>query len=236
MPPKHLRLTVPISLTGLGAIFYGISMLAFANGNMTTALAVASNVEFIPTIAAMLIRAAPYLILPLVAYIVYRVRGLETDDENGSLLIIAVGLAITIAVIISSILTLIASFAVLMGHMLYLVSQKMNWKLHFKWAQFKPKIIQQLISSIFIVSVMISPSWLPNESAIIGNQQRVVSVIKQTDEFLYYLDTATNRVMYSKPADVTQRAFCGSGDIETLASLIRKMFMGQTYPNCPSKK
>lgn len=239
MASKHtaLRLQVPISIAGVGAIFYGISTFSIAGGNLTTALIVATNVDFVPTIAAMLIRVAPYVIFPLVVYIVSRIHLLEYDrsEEIRTLFIVAVGLALLIALCVSSIATLITCLLVYLLHGLHVFSHKNNWKLKFA-KTLTPNTFYQLISALFVASLVITPSWLARETAIIDGKPAVISVIKETDELLYYLDAASAKVVYAKPEDLNERAFCGSGDVETLASLIGKMIGGQTYPSCPKDK
>lgn len=233
------RFKVPVSIAGVGAVFYGISMFSMAGGNMTTALVVASNVDFVPTIAAMLIRVAPYVIFPVIVYIIYNLRVAESyhrhDEESRTLLVIAVGLSLLIALYVTSAATLLTCFLVYALHGLHLLSHKKKWRLKFAKV-LTPNTLYQLLCAVFVASLVITPSWLASETVDIDGNQRVISVIKETDEFLYYLDATSSRVMYAKPTEITKRAFCGSGDTETLASLVDKLAGGQTYPSCPRDK
>lgn len=229
-----IRFQVPISIAGIGAIFYGISMFALAGGNMTTALAVATNVDFVPTIAAMLMRVTPHVIFPLILYIIYRLRLLDfdRDGENGTLLIIAVGLAMLIALCLSSMATLLTCALVFLLHGFHVVSHKKNWRLKIRKI-LTANTLQQLLCAVFLGALVLSPSWLPREEATISGRPAVVSVIKETDEYVYYLETVSGKVMYAKPADLAERKFCGSGDKDTVASLIGLLSRGNTYPICP---
>jgi hypothetical protein len=233
MTENHLPIKVPLSFAGLGAIFYGIKMFGLANGNMTTAQVIAVNVDFLPTIAAMLINIAPALVLPVLAYVLYRLRHLAIDDGDSQILLFFITIAGLAAVFYSSLVTLALCILTLLLHGLYILSQKKNWKKSFAWARFRPDWALQLVVSLSIPAIIISPSWIAAESAEIGGQQRVISVVKETGEYLFYLDKASNRVIYAKPSDLSKRAFCGSNEVYTVFSLMQYVASGPTYPRCP---
>lgn len=234
MPPKHLRLTVPISFAGLGAIYYGISMLSFAKGNMTTALAVAVNMEFLSALAAMSLRAAPAIFLPVVLYVLYRIRHYQMDEAGDGQIVVILGvLSILVAVLYSSVIVLMVCMLMLVFHLIHLVSHKKNWKRKVEWGWFNPEMARVLVVSIMLTSVIWGPSWLARETVLIAEEHRVISVIKETEDVLYYLDLETNRLVYAKPADLSHRAYCTMGEYDTVASVVQLVMAGSTYPSCP---
>lgn len=236
MPAKHLRLTVPVSFAGLGAIYYGISMLSLANGNMTTALAVAANIEFLPAIAAMSLRAVPTVALPVVIYVLYRLRHYRTDGEDLPVIVVLSAVAGLAAIFHSSIVTLAVCVILAVLHLIHLISFKRNWKRKFNRGRFDPELAGILMLSLISTSVIWGPSWVAKETAIIANEQHLVSVIKETDELIYFLDRKTNKVVYAKPSDLRERAFCGTGGFDTVNAIINFMTDGPTYPDCPRPK
>jgi hypothetical protein len=211
-------------------------MFSLASGNMTTALVVAGNVEFLPAIAAMLLRVAPAVIFPLVIYALYRLREFHTDDEDGQIVVVLSVLVLLAAVFYSSLLGLGTCMVMFVLHRIHLRSHKKNWKRKANWARFDPELARQVMVSLIITAVAWGPSWLARETATIKEEQHVISVIKETDEFLYYLDRKSNRVVYARPSDISQRALCGTGDYDTVNALIQLITSGPTYPTCPNTK
>lgn len=233
MAEKHLPIRVPLSFAGLGAIFYGIKILGMASGNMTTAQVIAVNVDFLPTIAAMLLNIAPALVLPVLAFVLYRLPHQAIDDKDSPVLLFFVCIAGLAAVIYSSLITLALSIITLLLHGLYILGQKKNWKRSFRWARFRPDLAQQLVVSLSLPAIILSPSWIATETAEVSGKQQVISVVKETGEYLLYLDKTSNRVIYAKPGDLSERAYCGSNDLYTVFSLVQYMASGPTYPRCP---
>lgn len=233
MPGKHVSLKVPFSFASLGAIYYGIKMFALANGNVTTAQVIAVNVDFLPTIAAMLLNIAPAVILPVLAYVLYRLRDVVVDEGDhhiGVIFLTIVGLA---AVLFSSIITLAFGLMLLVLHLLYRFSLKRNWKRSFKWARYRPDLGQLFFVSLTIPGILTSPSWIASEAAEIGGHQRVISVVKETGEYVLYLDQASDRVIHATPSDLSKREYCGSHDLFTVLSSVKYIVSGATYPPCP---
>lgn len=231
---KHLRLTVPISFAGIGAIYYGISMLSLANGNMTTALAVAANVDFLPAIAAMSLRAVPAVALPVVIFIFYRLRDIQTEAEDQTVIVVLTLVAWLTALFFSSVITVGACLLMLVMHLIYVLSHKKNWKKKFNRGRFDFELAGVMMLSLITTTVIWGPSWLTRETTTIAGKEHLVSVVKETDELIYYLDRKSNRLVYAKPADLTNRAFCGGGDFDTMNSLVNLLMYGPTYPNCPN--
>lgn len=202
---------------------------------MTTAMIVAANVEFLPTIAAMVLRVAPAIVFPLLIYVAYRSRGIITEigDEDEPVFLIAATLLLIAAVYFSWTYTLLLCMAVFALHGLYVFGQRKKWKLRLAWARFSADRAAKLTSTITLIAVAFGPSWLAWETSVIGNEEKVLSAIKETDEYIYYLDRKTNRVVYAKPSDLTQRTFCNLGEADTVASFIKSTTEGRVYPQCP---
>lgn len=236
MPTSSLSLSLPISLAGVGAIYYGISMLSLANGNMTTALAVAANIDFLPAIAAMSLTAAPAIILPLTLYGLYRIRKYQTDQVDYHIIVVLSVMASLVALFYSSMIVLFVVILLLVAHLIHLLSHKKSWKRKFERGRFDPELAQILMVSILMTSVIWGPSWLVRETAVIAEKEHLISIVKETDELIYYLDRKTDRVVYARPSDLSERAFCGSSDVTTLNAFINILTDGPTYPGCPSTK
>jgi hypothetical protein len=146
------------------------------------------------------------------------------------ILLSAAGMA---AFLYSSLFTLAMCISVFVMHRLYLASTKRKWKRSFAWARFRSDLAYPLIVGITLPSIVTGPAWLSKEAVEVAGQQRVVSVIKETGEYLIYLDTTSNKVVRAEPAEVTKRAFCGSNQFDNLASLMQHLGSGPTYPACP---
>ncbi|UKA49264.1 hypothetical protein LFT48_17785 [Arthrobacter sp. FW305-123] len=235
MTGKHLSSTLPLSFAGLGAIYYGIKMFSLADGNMTTALVIARNVDFIPTIAAMLMSFAPAVVLPLAAYVLYRVRHVVIQDGEGQIVVLLLSAALMAAVFYSSLLTLLMCTSVFLMHRIYLRSIKKKWKRNADWLKFRAELAHPLLVGITLPGIVFGPPWLAQESAEIGGASRVVSVVKETDEYLLYLDRDSRKVVYAKPSDLGQRSFCG-GTFPANLQAVTQILNGPIYPACPPSK
>ncbi len=234
------RFRVSLSIASIGAVFYGISMFSIARGDLTTALAVASNVEFIPTIAAMLIRIAPFVTLPFVLYLVTEFltdEDADTEDHSTVLLFMASLIAIVIAIAISGIPMLVITAGAFGLNVVHYLGKKNNWRRLRIGKALTLQTYPFFIGSAFFTAIVLGPAWLPSQTAIVQGKPVLISVVKETDEFLYYLDHKTSRIIYAKPGDVTERSFCSStsfSGMEPIASLVQRHVRAGRVPRMPS--
>ncbi|MBM6620622.1 hypothetical protein JTF08_03270 [Micrococcaceae bacterium RIT802] len=233
MPGKHAYLRLPVSLVGVGAVFYGIKVLMFAEGNMTTALALALNIEFLPALGAMLLSVAPTVILPLALYAMRLAHKYYSGDIEGIVVYTLMYAVTGIALVFSSLLTLSICFGFAVLHLLYLQSVKKKWRRNFSWMRFRFEKAQPVIMALASTSLFTSAGWIPMESVTMQGSQHAVFIIRETGSEIIYLDMPSRQVVRTDAADISDRKFCGNGPAETVASMGVRMAQGPTYDACP---
>lgn len=225
---------LPLLIATAAALYFGLKLLMLTGGDLQTAMAIASRLDFLPTIAAMTIQVAPLLLLPFI-YLLQNSFLLGNPGSNIRLLSAVVYSILLIFGVLFSSPTIIALSAGFIGaKKLAALSKKKGWKF-FSIDVNVSALIPGFAGLLVPVMFFSTASWIAPEALTLKDAGPIRAyVVSRGEEDTIYLRADTKTLGRTKNDLIEKQEFCTLGRADVLNSPLYRIFGGPgSYPECP---
>ncbi|WP_324645354.1 hypothetical protein [Pseudarthrobacter sp. LT1] len=228
------RINWPLAIAAAGALYFGLKLLTAAGGDISTALEMANLLEFLPTVAAMVISVSPVVVLPVfAAFVPYLLRARGEPGTLSFTLHVSVMSFLGLAALLFSAPIMVLVAALIIGTWVAgQLGSKRGWK-HANKFRMTFDRAEQWSSGVLVIALFFGPSWLaPQAVQVNGQDTKTVFVVSQDEHRLIYLDESSKRLKRVAGTEITAQYYC-SGDRPLGAPIYALFQSGETNPKCP---
>lgn len=232
MSKHRARYQLPITIGWIAAIIFGIKVLWFASGDMTTAVEVVRHLDFLPTVTAMAMTLVPVLIVPVVAYFTIRMReSFEGDDDDSRIIKAVWSLLLTLSIVFSGILPAAAAVFWWVAHLIYKLAKKRGWSRKFEILRFELENVQPIVSLFVVVALLSGSPWLAKQEVTIEGEPYLIYLLSEESGVVTFVEEDPRTVVRTQAERIEQRRLCESG-FSIFTTPILALVGEETYSSC----
>jgi hypothetical protein len=225
---------LPLLIATAAALYFGLKLLMLTGGDLQTAMALASRLEFLPTIAAMTMNIAPLLLLPFI----YLIQDSLLLGRPGSHIRLASAIVYSVLLVFGVLFSAPAIIALIVGFVgakkFTAYSKKKGWRF-FSFDVGLSHLIPGFAGILMPVVFFSSASWIAPEALTLKDAGPIqVFVVSSDDNDTIYLRGDNKTLVRTKNDLIEKQEFCMVGKADIFYSPVYRIFGGAgSYPACP---